>query len=412
MTGQKETKILPLDGIKIIDFGQMWAGPHLSEWLAVMGAEVIKVETILKIDFMRTVGIPSRFEPNNHNAGTAFTSLNYGKKSITINMKTPRAVELMKKLVEISDVVTENFGGPVLDSWGIGYDELKKLKPGIILYAGSGYGRSGPHRTRPSYAEIVEAMDGSTFLNGFPGGESSTVGVSPWTDATQAMHGAFSIMAALFHRSKTGQGQYIDAAMIEGSTNFQGEPVMDYMMNKSTGEMLGNGNKIMAPHGCYRCKGEDDWAAIAISTEDEWQTLVDIMGKPGWASESKFSNEADRRQNQDELDSHIEEWTGTHTQYEVMNILQKAGLTAAASLKIEVLADDPHMKERGFFVKMEHPVLGTLTLPRVPWRPDGTTAGNYNRAPLLGEHNNYVFGDLLGLNEDEISGLIEEKVIC
>lgn len=405
-------KNLPLDGIRIIDFGQMWAGPHLSEWLAVMGAEVIKVETSLKIDFMRTVGIPGKYESDNINAGTAFTALNYGKKSITINMKSPRAVELMKKLVEISDVVTENFGGPVLDSWGIGYEELKNIRQGIILYAGSGYGRTGPHRARPSYAEIVEAMDGSTFLNGFPGGESSTVGVSPWTDATQAMHGAFAIMAALFHRSKTGQGQYIDAAMLEGSANFQGEPVMGYMMNKSIGEMLGNRDKVMAPHGCYHCKGEDEWVAIAVSNEDEWQTFINIMGNPGWTTRAEFNNETNRRQNQDELDGFIEEWTRNYSQYEVMTILQNAGLMSGASLNIQHLVDDPQLKERGFFVKMEHPVLGDLTLPRLPWRPDGETAGNYDRAPLLGEHNNYVFGQLLGLTGEEISGLIEEKVIC
>lgn len=403
---------LPLDGTRIIDFGQMWAGPHLSQWLAVMGAEVIKVETSLKIDFMRTVGVPGNYERDNHNAGTAFSSLNYGKKSITLNMKAPGALELMEKLVKISDVITENFGGPVLDRWGLSYEELRKLKPGIILYAGSGYGRSGPHRARPSYAEIIEAMDGSTYINGYPGGELSTVGVPPWTDGTQAMHGAFSIMAALLHRSKTGEGQYIDAAMIEGSTNFQGESVMGYMMNGSIGERIGNRDKVMAPHGCYHCKGEDEWVAIAISTEEEWQAFCNVLGNPGWTTREEFNDETKRRKNQDELDGLIEEWTRNHSHYEVMEVLQRAGLIAGASLNTKYLVDDPQLKERGFFIEMEHPVLGNLILPRLPWRPDGATAGNYHRAPLLGEHNNYVFGELLGLTGEEITGLIEEKVIC
>jgi crotonobetainyl-CoA:carnitine CoA-transferase CaiB-like acyl-CoA transferase len=163
-------KRLPLAGVRVIDFGQMWAGPHLSQWLAVMGAEVIKVETHLRIDFMRMVGTPPGFERGNFNAGTGFASLNYGKKSLTLNMNQPRSIELARELIRKSDVVTENFGGPVVERWGLGYEELKKIKPDIIVYAGSGYGRSGPHRARPAYAEIVEAYDGSTYLTGYPGG--------------------------------------------------------------------------------------------------------------------------------------------------------------------------------------------------------------------------------------------------
>lgn len=413
MPGQAaENQNLPLSGIRIVDFGQMWAGPHLSQWLAVMGAEVLKVESSFKIDFMRTVGVPANFSPNDFNAGTAFSALNYGKKSFTLNMKSPEGIELMKKLIKISDVVTENFGGTVLNGWGLGWDDLRKLKPDIIYYAGSGYGRNGPHQERPSYAEIVEAMDGSTYLNGFPGGESSTVGVSPWTDATQAMHGAFAIMSAIFHRNNTDQGQYIDAAMIEGSTNYQGEMVMEYLMNGGLGERMGNRDKWMAPHGCYKCTGDDEWVAIAVSNDEEFRILCEAMGQPELAGRPEFATEAKRRENQDALDGIIQEWTLKHDQYEVMNMLQRAGVMAGASINIKNLADDPQMRERGFFVEMVHPVLGEILMPRLPWRPGGTPGGNYHRAPLMGEHNQYVFGELLGLPEDEISRLIEKKVIA
>jgi benzylsuccinate CoA-transferase BbsF subunit len=402
---------LPLEGIRIIDFGQMWAGPHLSQWLAVMGAEVIKVETHLRIDFMRQIGIPPGFARDNFNAGTAFASLNYGKKSITLNMNQPKALELARNLIKISDAVTENFGGPILERWGLGYEELKKIKPDIIYYAGSGYGRSGPHRSRPSYAEIVEAYDGSTYLNGYPGDEPATVGVSPWTDATQAMHGAFAIMAALYHRNRTGEGQYIDAAMIEGSSNFLGEMVMAYTMNGSLGERLGNQDKFMAPHGCYRCKGNDEWVAIAVDGQAEWEAFVKAIGSPGWAEKEEFNNEFNRRQNQDELDRLVEEWTRERHQYEVMELLQKAGVAAGASLNIKDLVSDPQLKARRFFVEIEHPVIGRMTLAGLPWRPDGRQKGNYSSPPLLGEHNDYVFGELLGLTNEEIVKLIEEKVI-
>lgn len=402
---------LPLAGIRITDFGQMWAGPHLSQWLAVMGAEVIKIETHLRIDFMRQIGVPPGLERTNFNAGTGFASLNFGKKSITLNMNQPRAVELAKALVKISDVVAENFGGAILERWGLSYDELKRIKPDIIYYAGSGYGRSGPHRSRPSYAEIVEAYDGSTYLNGYPGGEPATVGVSPWTDATQAMHGAFAIMTALFHRNRTGEGQAIDAAMIEGSANFLGEMVMGYTMNGVLGERLGNRDKVMVPHGCYRCKGNDAWVAIAVGNQAEWEAFVKAIGSPAWAQRKEFSDEVNRRQNQDELDRLIEAWTCRHHQYEIMEMLQKAGVAAGASLNIKDLVNDPQIKAREFFVDIEHPVIGNITLAGLPWRHNGDQKGNYSSPPLLGEHNNYVFGDLLGLSAEEINKLKEEKVI-
>ena len=402
---------LPLAGIRIMDFGQMWAGPHLSQWLAVMGAEVIKVETHLRIDFMRQIGIPPGFERDNFNAGTAFASLNYGKKSITLNMNQPKALGLAKNIIKISDAVTENFGGPILERWGLGYETLRKIKPDIIYYAGSGYGRSGPHRSRPSYAEIVEAYDGSTYLNGYPGGGPATVGVSPWTDATQAMHGAFAIMAALYHRGRTGEGQYIDAAMIEGSANFLSEVVMGYAMNGALGERMGNRDKVMAPHGCYRCKGNDEWVAIAVGSQAEWEAFVKVIGSPEWAGKKEFQDELGRWQNQDELDRLVEEWTRKHHQYEVMELLQKDGVAAGASLNIKDLVSDPQLKARQFFVDIEHPILGNITLAGLPWKPEGRQKGNYSSPPLLGEHNDYVFGELLGLTVEEIARLKEEKVI-
>ena len=402
---------LPLEGKRVVDFGQMWAGPHLSQWLAVMGAEVIKVETKTRLDFMRLVGLPPGFEKGNFNAGTAFASLNFGKKSLTLNMKQPKAIDLAKSLIKMSDVVTENFGGPVLERWGLGYQDLMKIKPDIIVYAGSGYGRSGPHKARPAYAEIVEAFDGSTFLNGYPGGEPATVGVSPWTDATQAMHGAFAIMAALYHRVNTGEGQYIDAAMIEGSSNFLGEMVMGYTMNGALGERMGNRDSIMAPHGCYRCRGEDEWIAIAVSGQEEWKSFCDAIGNPKWTKKEEFRDELARWNNQDELDERVGEWALNHGQYEVMTLLQESGVAATASLNVKDLVNDPQLKERKFFVETDHPVLGHVVLAGLPWKPAGRPVGNYSKAPLLGEHNHYVLGEILGLSEDEIATLEKEKVI-
>jgi benzylsuccinate CoA-transferase BbsF subunit len=203
--------------------------------------------------------------------------------------------------------VAENFGGGVLDRWGLSYEEMKKIKPDIIYYAGSGYGRSGPYKERPAYAEIVDAYTGATNVNGYFGGEPAVVGVSPWTDSGQAIHGSFAMLASIYHRMMTGEGQYIDGAMIEGSANFLGEMVMGYLINGNVGERIGNRDEVMAPHGCYPCKAtkdEAEWVAIAVSNKKEWEALSRTMGNPEWTAKKDFSDELSRRKNQEELDKY------------------------------------------------------------------------------------------------------------
>jgi benzylsuccinate CoA-transferase BbsF subunit len=405
---------LPLEGIRVLDFCQMWAGPHLSEWLSVMGAEVIKVETSLRIDYMRTVGAPPGLAGTGPDVGSAFATLNFGKKSIVLNMNQPRAQELAKSLVKICDVVTENFGGGVLERWGLGYANMKALKPDIIYYAGSGYGRSGPHKERPAYAEIVDAYAGATFANGFAGQEPAVVGVSPWTDGAQAMHGAFGVLTAIYHHKQTGEGQYIDAAMIENSANFQGEMVMGYIINGCIPERKGNRDAVMAPHNAYPCKktlDEDEWVAIAVAGQKEWKALCRVMGNPAWTKQAEFSDELSRWKNQVEMDRHIREWTLQFGAYEIAGRLQKAGVTAAPSFSTKQLTHDKHLEEREFFIRTDHPVLGKVLLTGLPARFSDSPKGNYHYAPLLGEHNDYVFRELLGLSVAEIKQLKEEKVL-
>jgi crotonobetainyl-CoA:carnitine CoA-transferase CaiB-like acyl-CoA transferase len=405
---------LPLEGIRVLDFCQMWAGPHATEWLSVMGAEVIKLETGNRIDYMRTVGAPQGLAGTGPNVGSAFATLNWGKKSITLNMTLPKAQEMAKRLIMKCDVVAENFGGGVLERWGLSYAQMKELKPDIIYYAGSGYGRNGPHKERPAYAEIVDAFDGATSVNGYPGGEPSVVGVSPWTDGAQAMHGAYSILAALHYHKKTGKGQYIDAAMIEGSSNFLGELVMSNIMNGCEGELSGNRDAAMAPHGCYPCRNtgdESEWIAIAVANQKEWLTLVKLMGNPDWSQKEEFSDELSRWKNQTRLDKQLSVWTKKYGSYELAERLQKAGIAATPSLSTKQSTHDKHLNERGFFVKTSHPVLGDVLLSGLPLRLSDTPRGNYTRAPLLGEDNNYVFGELLGYSIAEIDSLISEKVL-
>lgn len=405
---------LPLEGIRVLDFCQMWAGPHATEWLSVMGAEVIKVETGSRIDYMRTVGAPPGMAGTGPNVGSAFASLNWGKKSITLNMTTPKGQELAKKLIKICDVVAENFGGGVLERWGLSYEEMRKIKPDIIYYAGSGYGRSGPHKERPAYAEIVDAFTGATFSNGYPGGEPNVIGVSPWTDGAQAIHGAVAMMTALYHKQNTGEGQYIDAAMIEGHANFLGEMVMGYIINGAVGEPVGNRDAFMAPHGCYPCKttgDEDEWIALAVDGQEEWESLCKLMGNPDWTEKETYRDDLSRWENQEELDKYLAEWTRRYGAYELAALLQKDGIAATPSFSTKQLTHDKHINARGFFKKPHHPVLGDKLLAGLPIKFSNYAAGNYHTPPLLGEHNDYVFGQLLGLSKDEILHLTAEKVL-
>jgi benzylsuccinate CoA-transferase BbsF subunit len=407
-------KKLPLAGIRILDFCQMWAGPHATEWLSVLGAETIKVETNIRIDYMRTVGAPPGKAGTGPNVGSAFASLNWGKKSIAVNMTTPRGQELIKKLIGLCDVVSENFGGGVMERWGLSYEEMKKIKPDIIYYFGSGYGRVGPYKERPAYAEIVDAFTGANYANGFPGGEPNVVGVSPWTDGAQAIHGAVSMMTALYHKRRTGEGQYIDAAMIEGHSNFLGELVMGYIINGTTGERMGNHDPAMAPHNSYPCKttkDEDEWIAIAVANQKEWEALCKVMGDPDWTKKDEFSDELSRWEHQEDLDKYMTEWTRQHGSYELTERLQKAGIAATPSFSTRQLTDDEHINARGFFRDPNHAVIGHKVLASLPIRFSSHKEMNYQTPPLLGEHNDYVFGELLGLSKAEIRKLTEEKVL-
>ena len=401
---------LALDGIRVVDFTTAEAGAHMTQWLAVMGAEVIKIETKLRPDVTRLHTVKECVTQTEQSAD--FAALNCSKKSITLNMKEPKAIELIKELVKISDVVTENFGGAVMDRWGLGFQELKKFKPDIIFYVSTGYGRTGPYKETPAYAPVVDAFSGVLSVNGYEDGPPCVIGTRGWTDAMVAVHGVFVMLSALHHRAETGEGQYIEITMTEESINSLGDLVLDYSMNGRVARPAGNRDSIMAPHGCYRCLGEDNWVAIAISGDTEWKAFCNVIGSPDWTEREEFTDQISRWKNQKGLDELIEEWTVQHIDYEVMEKLQNVGVAAGVCLDVVELDAEPHLKERGFFVDIEEPLIGKRRLPGLPWKLSDTITGNYEHAPLIGEHNDYVFGELLKMSEEEIRQLERDNVIC
>jgi len=417
-----------LAGLRVIDLSQIFAGPYATKLLADMGAEVIRVECAARsgrggaLPRMKPGGAFGASFPDgdtgerSYNRFAYYNEVNRNKYAITLDLTKSLGVEVFKRLVRISDVVVENFTPRVMKNFGLDYPVLRMTNPQIITISLSGYGQDGPYRDYVTYGEGIEAMVGLSQLTAYPDGEPLKPGVA-YADATSGLHAAFAILAALHHRRLTGMGQYIDLAMREAVTPILGEAIMDYTMNKRAAKPMGNRHPVMAPHGCYRAQGKDRenkkegaWIAIAVSSDEEWRAFCHAMGDPPWTRDEKFASRSGRLANREELDRLIGEWTSRYDHIELMNMLQGSGIKAGAVFNIAELAHDPHLNERGFFEELSHPEAGTHLYPGVSWRMSRTPGRLRLPAPCFGEHNRYVFGELLGMSDEEVSRLADEGV--
>ena len=396
-----------LEGVRVADFGWVLAEPYGSMLLSHMGAEVIKIESHRRIDEQRThTGAGVSKDPE---ASSNFFEINLNKKSVTLDLKNPRGIELAKKIVSISDVATENMRPGVMNKLGLGYDELVKVKPDIIMLSLSGYGQTGPFGHFAAYAPCFSCMSGQAALTGYADDVPNTL--TSDCDARAGTAGAFAILMALNIRHRTGQGNHIDLSSFEALNMEIGDQMMDYSMNGRSPLRTGNHDAIMAPHNCYRCKGKDTWVSIAVGTDQEWASLCEVMGFPAWTKEEAFSTAYKRWQNQDRLDALISEWTIHYTNQELTEMLQTAGVAAMPSFKAKDLFTNPHIFAREAITDITHPVLGHRKTITPPWKFSETPARIYKTAPLLGEDNEYVFGELLGMSTSTIKKLMEEEVI-
>jgi benzylsuccinate CoA-transferase BbsF subunit len=398
-----------LEGIRVIEISVGQVGPMACELLAFFGAEVIRIESLRKVDVTRTQRDPITQAPKGLDQVPQFNNINLNKLGIRLNMGMPEGVGLAKRLIETSDVLVENFSAGAIDRLGLGYGVVREIKPDIIMASASGSGSSGPEAGMMGFAPIFVYLSGLAEMGGYPDGPPFEGRTS--ADAINSYTLFFAIMAALWHRQRTGQGQYIDYSSREGLACIIGDSIMDYTMNGRAQSRNGNLDDIMAPHNCYRCRGDDRWVSIAVSSQEEWLALCRAVGHPEWAEEGKFSDAPSRWQNQEELDRLLEAWTLGHTSYEVMDILQKVGVAAVPSFTAEDLYTDPHLAERGLFEVVEHPALGATPVLGCPWSLSASPARIRRPAPLFGEHNDYVFGELLGLSRGEISRLEEARAI-
>jgi benzylsuccinate CoA-transferase BbsF subunit len=370
-----------------------------------MGAEVIKCETSQRLDALRTLapqtdGIPGV------NRGGLFNLINHNKKSCTLNLSVPEGVDLAKRLIEISDVVIESFSADMLGKRGLDYSSLRSAKPDLIMASISALGRTGPWRDWIGYGRNLHALSGLSALIGYPGGPPRGL-TAQWTDTITGMTAAYAILAALYYRALTGVGQYIDLSMTEATAAQLVEPIMDYVMNERVGECVGNRSDYMAPHNCYRCSGDDKWVAVSVSSDTEWRALCLAMDRGDLIDDVRFSEGSARWRDQEVLDALVGDWTRSRSQYEAMNLLQQAGVCAGPCLDGETAARDPHFQAREFFPEVLHPELGTRRVIGLPWKLSRVPHVEYRPGPLLGEHNPYVFGDLLNLSEDRRQELAE-----
>ena len=398
---------LPLEGIRVIELTTGAAGPTVARVLCEFGAEVIRCETRLRGDGHRGE------DPKLWNKKPDFIKLQRGKKSFTVNMQTPKGRELVKELVKKSDVLVENFGLGILEKWGLDYPQLKELNPSCILIRVKGMGCTGPHAADLTYGPNVGNTMGTTYLWNYPGATTATA--EPRTQHPDFMGGvtsAFGVVLALIQRKKTGRGQWIDSAQLETGASLVGPKYLEYSVNHREPKPEGNRSLIAAPYGPYQCKGNDRWCVISVYTEDEWERFASLLEKSGLQRDERFATHFGRVRHTDALDKWVASWTMQYDPYEVMETLQAIGVCAAVVQDVEdQFKRDRQYAATGFLVKMKEPEAGDVVTEGVPIRLSETPGKVRGLAPLMGEHTHEIAKTLLGLSDEEIKKLDEEKVL-
>ncbi len=406
---------LPMEGVRVADFTWAGVGGYCGLVWALMGAEVIKIEGNFRGGTQRRSNPVRRL-------GVRYglvDELNSNKRSVVLNLKHPDGIALAKRLVAQCDMVAENFRPGVMDRLGLGYEALRQVKPDIVMLSMSANGATGPDREVAGYAGIFGALSGISHLIGYADGPPVELRLP--SDMLAGSMGAFIGLAALYHQRSTGQGQHVDSSSRETLSTMIGDILLDCSVNGRSQDRRGNDDVAWAPHNCYPCRdaaveggsrGERErWVAIAVTTEEEWQGLVHALGAPPWAAEERFADAPRRWEHRQELDVHLAEWTRQREPEDIMRDLQAHGVAATQVMRPPDLLADPHLAERDAWQVCERKDGSPWVMFGPPWRYSDAPPVALKRAPEMGEDNQYVFGDLLGLGRDEIDRLVADQAI-
>ena len=404
----------PLKGVRIVEMGQLIAIPFAMKMLADMGAQVIRLESTGRLESYRSDSVyQNEIHGEFWNRGANFYEQNRNKLGITLDLGKIEGLEILRGLISVSDVFAENFTPRVIRNFGLEYEELRKIKADIIMASSTGYGFSGPWANFGATGPATEGAAGLAYATGYAGGPPVMAEI-PYVDYTAGEHTVFAVMTALMHRLRTGEGQFIDVSQTQTSAATIPEVLLDFAANGREPERIGNADPVMSPHGCYPCAGEDRWVVVAVSQDAEWLGLCEVLGRSDWASDERFSSVNGRARYREELDVLVSAETPAWDAHALMVALQAKGVPAGAVLDSKDLLFNEHLTERGFYeVVSHHPSTAMPPLPYAgrPWKLSETPAVAPKAAPLMGEHNEFVLGELLGYSRGDIGRLEEEGVI-
>ena len=402
------SKPKPFEGLRVTDLSWVGVGPTVAKYLADHGAEVIRVESATRMETLRGAGPFTNNFPHYDNSGY-YANFNSSKFGVTINLKHERGKELLKRLVAVSDVVTESFTPGSLKKLGLDYEELRKVRPDLVMISMPLFGPTGPWAHYMGYGHVLQAASGFNHLTGWPDGEPIGTGVA-YTDFLVPHMGAIALVAALDYRRRTGKGQYIDFSQFEGAIHALGPSILEWTANGREAERLGNRDPEAAPHGAYRCK-DGRYVVIACFTEQEWEGFRAAIGRPDWTDLERMRRKWSRLDEQKEIDRHIEFWCAERTAAQAYKAMREHGVPSGIVKSPEEMHRDPQLKHRGHYAVLEHPTMGARTYDSPAFRLSKTPGGPWKAAPLLGEDTERVLKATLNLSDEEFTELLVEGAL-
>ena len=406
IVGKKGSASQALAGVKVLDFGWAVVGGLSGKYLGDYGAQVIRVESATRPDLVRATQYVSISSTNNLDDKPWFNHINSSKYSLTVNLKDSLSQSVMDRLIRWADVVLENYTPGTISRMGYGYEYIRKIKPDIIMVSGSAYGQTGPLAYEWGVDGTGATSSGRLDLTGWPDRSPVNPSNTTYGDSVLGMINPMVVIAALDYKRRTGKGQYIDAGMLDVSIHQVTPAFLDWQANRHLQTRAGNRVPNASPHGVFPCKGEDRWCAIAVFTQEEWESFCRVIGNPTWTKQAKFASLKSRKSNEDELEPKVSEWTKNHSAEEVMSLMQDAGVSAGVVQNVQDLFErDPQLKERKFLVSLKHPVLGVIKHPTPPYKLTKTEA-RVRTSPCIGEHTEYICTKLLGMTDQEFIALL------